>query len=129
MIQLLERFGLGSYAREIIIGVIVLLLALILFTAFQCQGWRGRKAVEAQADQTNASGEAINKAGAAAVDTVTKRGDADAKIDADVASGQRDISNAETSDDVYAAMLRTQCLRDPSYRHDPACAVFYASPR
>lgn len=130
MMQLLERLGIpASMARYVIIGVIMLLLVVILLSAFQCQGWRGRKAVEAQADQTNASGEAIGKAGSNAVNVATDRAANDAKIDADVASSQRDISDAETSDDVRDAVLRGICLRDPSHRDDPACAVFFADPR
>lgn len=117
MIQFLERFGVpASLARYVIIGVIVLILVLILFTAFQCQGWRGRSAVEAQARQTTASGEAIGKAGSNAVNVATDRALDDAKIDDDVSTAQERIDNAQNPDDVRNAVVDAMCVRDPSRR-------------
>lgn len=107
----------GKTAAIVITGIVlILILIVILSVVGAVKEWRNRSAVEAQARQTTASGEAIGKAGSNAVNVATDRAANDAVIDRDVSTGQERIDNAQNPDDVHRAVTDAICMRDPSRR-------------
>ena len=125
---LVGKTGAKAAGWIVLIAVIILAWgALVVFGAFN--DWRNRSAVTAQAEQTVASGEAINAAASEAVAVVVKRSDTENAIDAATAAAVEDIGNAETSDDVRAAVVAHMCMHNQASRNDPACAVHRSGSR
>jgi len=107
---------LARPALALIIGLIVLSLFL---TVRACT--RDTTA-ERQAEQTNASGDAIANAAADAIETIENRTVTEKAVDDAVAATTKDIADAPDPDHVRAAVLAGVCGQ-PSHRNDPACKV------
>ena len=112
---LVSKVGMTA-ARWIVLISVILIVWGVALAVWRFSDWRNRSAVEAQADQTTASGEATAKAGSNAVNVATDRTNDEAGIDRDVSTAQERIDNAQTPDDVHRAVRDAVCLRDPSRR-------------
>lgn len=120
----------ASNSKYVLLGVIALLLVLILFAFNKCAESGKDRAVAVQAEQTTKSGEAIAEAAQVAVETVDNRASVETTIDIATTIATREIDNAESSEDVRAAVTRAVCERvRASGRTDPACIVQQVNPR
>lgn len=114
-------FGLSKRITAYIsIAVAVVLFLIIVAVVTRCSD--DDDAVQAQADQGNRSAVATAVAASNAVETAMRNEGEAADIDTAVKIAEKDIGNAQNSDDVHAAVVRAWCMRDVN-RSDPACKL------
>lgn len=109
---------IGRYAT-VALGA-VLLLGLV-FLVGRCTG-DDSDAVEAQAEQTTRSSEAIADAADDAIQMLEDRTATEDAIDQIVSQTVENIDGAQDADAVRAAVLAGVCSQ-PSHRNDPACST------
>jgi hypothetical protein len=115
------RLG-SAVAKWVFIAVIVLVALICVAILWRCTSPKTDKAVEVQARQGNASGEALSDAAAVAVDTVVTRNATEHDLDVATGVALEEIDHAQDPASVRAAVQRNLCMR-PAHRNDPACRV------
>jgi len=119
MIGLIATLVGEKLARPVFFGLLAI-LALIVLSIGYCSLHRSDDSAAKQAEQTSRSGEAISNAAGIAIETIGNRTATDDTIDAATENATKSIDNAQSVDDVRAAVLAGVCGQ-PSHRDDPAC--------
>lgn len=111
----------ASKAFKPVLGIAAVLIVLgLVYMLGRCSG--DNDDVEAQAEQTNRSGEAIADAAKMAIDKVEDRVATEKSIDAAVAATTTEIENAQDVDAIRSAVIAGVC-KQAAHRNDPACIV------
>lgn len=120
-----ERLAMSRWWYPAIAASIAFILLILILIVGSC----GRdRASERQAEQTSASGEAANAAGASAVNTAASVAAAEASNDAATRRTVETINESNNPDAVRNAVLDRLCKQE-SHRLDPACRVRGAGAR
>lgn len=114
-----ERFVTSRWWFPAIALFIGIVLLIIILSVGSC----GRdRTAERQAEQTTASGQAANAAGAAAVNTVATVAAGEAAVDTETRKTLEIINESSDPVAVRGAVLDRLCKQN-SHRLDPACRV------
>ena len=119
IVAFIARIVGPKFAMPVLIGLVALLLIGSGFGVARCS--RDTTA-ERQAEQTNASGEAVANAAANAIAVIGKRAVTENDVDVAVGQIQEEIINAPDPDTIRSAVIAGLCQQD-SHRLDPACKL------
>lgn len=110
---------LSDNARWVLSALIIIVLTIMLLSLTQCDR-DNKEAVQAQ--QTTRSTEAVASAAANAVAALEDRTITERAIDDAVQTATKEINDAQSTEEVYAAVKSALCGR-AAYVNDPACRV------
>ncbi len=110
----------SKLGRPLMIVGGVLLLFGLAFLLGRCTGGDDTDAIEAQANQTNLSSDAIADAAAGAIETLEGRVATEDAIDQATQAALTEIDGAASPIQIENAVRSALCAK-PSHQNDPAC--------